>query len=466
MKRKRLILTLVLCLILGSCANNRPFDPETEGALDVIVQNDGCTQYYAINGSCHKQKTTAFESDALVVYEVDDRCFETYMGLDNTGDGDFISRLTDVRLWDENGCVVQNTRVLNEILLAASELEHDLWKVRILRAGEEYFLYVELNVNWVAPCDLYWYDRERHGLVEVCSLNGWETVGLRVRDLSKFSARPVYLPEREGRRADVLWKWPGGYVLHLTEDGVRLSGPDGVVADRVTGVAGVSVVNGAGPARSWHGAVSEAGYHVLPMGSEKLTTYTSLADVPERYASHFAEESFSMLRRFRYAYGDGNPKQALSGLRMRFEENRTLCTEAVQALYAHPELFDFIRAEKTHYTVREDGQRWGYTHTPGDERFGARGGTPVVYLLDDGFLTDDEWTRVQEMMEAMALRYVGSENGAVFLHFAVMDNSGKTSPARLYYASEEEAAVCAQGWFTWENLGGGWYMGALTNGLH
>lgn len=402
MKRMLWLAVLLLCAALTGCALSAPFDPETEGVVDVIVESGGVRGYYAVNASGRKQETEVFEGDAITIYEVDGGCFETYMGIENDGDGEFINRLADIRLWDENGCAVQNTSVLNEILLAASELEHDLFDVRILRAGEEYFLHVELNVNWVSPCDLYWYDQARRGLVEVCSFDGRKTVGLRVRDLSRLASRPVYEPDQVGWTKNPLRTWRGQYRLELTADGVDLIGPEGVIARRVTGYWYVGWSDG-----SATGFVSADGYHVIDENAGSITAYAALSEMPERYAREYADEGFNTLNHFRFAYGEGDPQAALAALRAQFEE---------------------IRAQ--HAAAEEDA------------------------LLE-------------ALQAALLPRYTGSENGAAFLHFAVVDDSGRTTPARLYYAPDAAAAeACASGWMTWENLGGGWYMGALDNALH
>lgn len=463
MKRMRRLALMLLCVVLTGCVSLAPFDPETAGVVDVIVESGGNRDYYAINAHGRVQETEPFEGDDIDIYEVDGDCLETYKGIDNRGRGEFISRLTDIRLWDEEGCAVQNTRVLNEVLLAASELEHDLFDARILRAGEEYFLYVELNVNWVSPCDLYWYDQTRGGLVELHSFDGQEVVGLRVRDLSRLSSRAIYLPDRAGWTQNPLQSWCGQYSLNLTEDGVNLVGTDGIIARKVTGYWHIGWSSGSGV-----GFASADGYHVIDTDTGSITAYASLSEMPERFAEYFADEGFHTMNGFRFAYGDGNPQAARAALRARFEENRALCDAAAAALYRHPELFAHLRGSAGIPVDTAAGRIYYSFGRSGDERIHLNGSTTMLqYVLGGGFLTAEEGEGLQAMADAMSPRNIGSENGAVFLHFAVKDDSGKTTPTRLYYAPDAASAeACAVGWITWESLGGGWYMGALDNGLH
>lgn len=183
MRRMLLWPMILMLLLLTGCRGpvSIPFDPDAEGVVDVSVRSGETLHYYAVAADGRTQKTAPFEGDALTVWAVDSDCFDTYKGIDNRGRHEFINRLVDVRVWDENGSPVPRTQTLMKVLQTVSWLEHDLWEVRILRAGDAWFVYVELNVTGSSPCTLYWYDPARDGLVEVCSFNGKETVGLRVR---------------------------------------------------------------------------------------------------------------------------------------------------------------------------------------------------------------------------------------------------------------------------------------------
>ncbi|MBQ7850506.1 MAG: hypothetical protein IJ343_12330, partial [Clostridia bacterium] len=61
MNWKRLMGLVALCLLLTGCVSALPFDPETAGALDVIVRDGETVAYYAVSGDGRKQEILAFE---------------------------------------------------------------------------------------------------------------------------------------------------------------------------------------------------------------------------------------------------------------------------------------------------------------------------------------------------------------------------------------------------------------------
>ncbi|MBQ2954047.1 MAG: hypothetical protein IJE07_10965 [Clostridia bacterium] len=523
---------LGLLLLSGCTAAVLPFDPETQGAVDVIVRQGDALQYYAVSGSGRVQETAAFEGDAITVYEVDSDCFDTYRAIDEDGGSEFVNRLADVSIWDANGDPVPRTQTLMRVLQAASWLEHDLFTVRILRAGEAYFLYVELNVNWWTPCALFWYDPARNGLVELYEFDSRETIGLRVRDLSLLSERPViraawlvsdplrsfcggrYLLRMQGDQVNLvggdaviirdvtgywslhgvetgfvsaagyhvldeatgeiahftgvegmpedwaarfvsgvtelrfarrpgavhnpLQSWCGGrYQLRMQDGCVNLVGPDGVAAHRVTGYWWVGSSKG-----DVAGFVSADGYHVLNEGTGEVAAYASLSDVPTEYAEYFAEEIYNAMNRFPFAYGLSDFAPALAELKTLFGEHRALLDGLIAAVSRQPDWLagtGRIRENAVFHAVRElDG--W----------VGSKPDSP-------------DWQPVAALFAAMNPRYIGSEHGAVYLHFALVADNGRGAPARLYYAPEAATAeMCSAGWTLWEALGDGWYLAALT----
>ena len=536
MRKTCLLLMLALCMLLTGCAHLPvPFNPETEGAVDVIVRSGETLEYFAVSGDGRTQEAEPFESDEIIVCRVDADCFDTYKDIDEEGRGKFVNRLADVSIWDESGEPVPRTETLMRILQAASWLEHDLFNVRILRAGEAYFLYVQLNVNWWTPCTLYWYDPVRCGLVELCEFDSKETVGLRVRDLSRLSGRPVVraawrvsnplrsfcdgryelrmqgdqvnlvsgddavirdvtgywsvhgretgfvaaggyhvlneasgeiasfagldgMPEawaarfadhvtelrfarRPGAVRNPLLTWCGGrYQLCMEGGSVNLTGPDGVIARRVTGYWSLQQVGGENAHEA--GFLSGDGYHVIDLDTGECTHFTSLEGRKARWVEYFAEEGFCKMNRFGFAYGLSDFTPMLAELRSRFEACRTLCSEAASVISRHPD--------------------W----LAGANCVTARGVWRAVPQYD-GWSTAEpnsvDWPQVQSLFEAMQPRYVGGENGAVYLHYALVADNGRAAPARLYYIPEEAAEeVCAAAWSLWESLGGGWYLAALT----
>lgn len=183
----------VLCIQLADAGlHSAPFDPETEGVVDVMVQpfDGGRETCFTVNAEGRKQETALFTSGAAVL-QADDCCFDTW----HSGRA-FLNRLTDVLLYDESGQEIPADPEVIAVMKAAADLEHGLFGVRIFRTEGAYFVSVLLNVNWVIPCDLYYYDPVREGLVEVCSFTEREVTGLRVRSLAPLQQKPLYAPAR------------------------------------------------------------------------------------------------------------------------------------------------------------------------------------------------------------------------------------------------------------------------------
>lgn len=319
-----------------------------------------------------------------------------------------------------------------EILWAASWLEHDLWEVRILRAGAADFLWVKLNVTGSVPCTLYWYDPARQGLVEVCGFNGRETIGLRVRDLTMLAARPVYAPEQPRGVRETLMSWCGGrFRLTLAEDGVNLLDGDDVLARRVTGYAW--------PGSGLVGVESAQGYHVLHTDTGAVTAFASLDDMPAEWAAALTEGETTRLHRFRHAYAGADCTDALDSLRADFYAHRALCSEGAETILRHPE--------------------W----LAGRNRIVARGvqrEMPEYHGWSTAAPDSPDWPQVRALVAALNPRYIGAEQGAVYLHFVLVGENGRSVPARLYYAPEA-AEACSACWTHWECLGGGWYLAAM-----
>ena len=180
-----LIMMLVSTLLMTGCmAPAAPFDPETEGVVDVIVRKDDAVRCYAVSSDGRVQEAAPFTGDDLSVCRSEVGHVEIF---DENGE-------LSVTMMDEAGEPVDITPEIAAVLRAAGKIDHWIWHCRVLQTGGAYFLYVELNVNWWDPCELYWYDPVRDGLVKLCSFDGWETVGLRVRDLSGLADRPLYAP--------------------------------------------------------------------------------------------------------------------------------------------------------------------------------------------------------------------------------------------------------------------------------
>ena len=83
------------------------------------------------------------------------------------------------KLSDENGKTVEITPVLDDILDAIENVKHDKINMKIFNDNNDYYVYLELNTNWLYPCELYHYDKDSKSLDLIYQFDGEEIVGIK-----------------------------------------------------------------------------------------------------------------------------------------------------------------------------------------------------------------------------------------------------------------------------------------------
>ena len=191
--KKRFFLSVLLLIgvlaVASSCTCTQPFDefePE-EGLVDVQTQTQGdpemTTHQYMLASQKRIKPIAQFIPDEAAFYDVPNDCFESYI-MDNK----VLNRLLKMELSDLNGKSVEITENIEGIFKCIEQLEHDLWRIRIIKSGELYFVYVELNVNLWSPCALYFYNSAEKRLVELYTWDGQEVIALHVRSIEGLLA--------------------------------------------------------------------------------------------------------------------------------------------------------------------------------------------------------------------------------------------------------------------------------------
>ena len=133
-------------------------------------------QNFQVYEGGHYSVSPAFEPDPAEIYTADYGCIESYIDDDTVR-----NRFVRCSLSDENGNPVEADETMEKLMrCAARELLHDLWKFQIIRDGEDLFAFVELNVNFSDPCDLYRYDAKNDTLMHLCRWQNMDFKGIRV----------------------------------------------------------------------------------------------------------------------------------------------------------------------------------------------------------------------------------------------------------------------------------------------
>lgn len=161
------------------------FDENTEGIVDVktIVDYYGDNKensYYSLATGNRIKVIKPFNGDEIEIYTADESCFKAYI---DRKKNKVLNKLVEEGLTDKNNNEVKITPVLKDMFEQISKLEHDLMVVQILKDGDEYFAYVELNVNLWTPCTLYYYNKDTSKLVELYEFDNERVIDLKIQNL-------------------------------------------------------------------------------------------------------------------------------------------------------------------------------------------------------------------------------------------------------------------------------------------
>lgn len=134
-------------------------------------------------------ETNPVSPDSWKVYRVPDDCFDSYISHDN---GKVLNRLVYMALLDENNDPCEITETACEIFDKIALLEHDLMTIKIYDVGGEIFVYIELNVNLITPCYLYYFNQSAHQMIEMASFNNRAVQGIHIISADRLHSFKYY----------------------------------------------------------------------------------------------------------------------------------------------------------------------------------------------------------------------------------------------------------------------------------
>ena len=142
------------------------------------------TEYYTLNMRRHKiAEIPPIENEAAIYLSHYDN-FSC-----SVEDGKVVNRLIDTKITDLDGNPIENIEnreIIDRIFEKAAEIDHDIFRMVIIEIDGKYFAQVNLNVNWVCPCDVYYYDPQNDGFTEICSFEHRDIIGAKLVDASAF----------------------------------------------------------------------------------------------------------------------------------------------------------------------------------------------------------------------------------------------------------------------------------------
>ena len=142
------------------------------------------TEYYTLNMRGHKiAEIPPFESAANI--------YLSHYGNFSCSveNGKVVNRLLDTKLTDLEGNPVEdieNRDIIDRIFEKAAEIDHDIFRMVIIELDGKYFAQVGLNVNWVCPCDVYYYNPENDSFREIYSFEHRDIIGAKLVDAAAF----------------------------------------------------------------------------------------------------------------------------------------------------------------------------------------------------------------------------------------------------------------------------------------
>lgn len=188
--RKGLALLLVMAFVLvgPGCSisiGETSFDPAAEGLVMVKTRPDPYaveespeseTRSYAIASRGRLMRVAFTPSPETAFYTFPDGRFDWFG--DKSDDPD---QTKDYRVLDADGNEVSlPSDVLQPMIREIGKIQHAMLLVQIIRSGDEFFVYLELNVNWWSPCRLYYYRQSDEKLVELYTFDNERIVDLAV----------------------------------------------------------------------------------------------------------------------------------------------------------------------------------------------------------------------------------------------------------------------------------------------
>lgn len=153
-----------------------------EEVVKVITQTgdaaqDGEAGYsYSViygNGRC-KELDDAFTPDATEVFTADVSSISS-----EVIDGRVTNTLKSTYVKNSQGRWIEADNTVASIMQrVAQQIDHSIWKMKIFRGGDTYFVEVQLNVNLWDPCELYQCDTESGELKLLYTWDDAEIVGI------------------------------------------------------------------------------------------------------------------------------------------------------------------------------------------------------------------------------------------------------------------------------------------------
>ena len=183
--KRVLIATLPVCLFVSLFAFSRLyFNVSTAGLIQVITDraysvhdNEPDKLNYVIGTGERVMQCDLFDPDPCIVYNVPNGCFVSYI---DSNENKVLNRLEHIAVEDKDNNPCEMPDGMNGIFSQIACLEHDLMTIRIFDLDGERFVYVEMNVNLITPCSLFYYNKINDRLIKLYTFENRMIQGIHI----------------------------------------------------------------------------------------------------------------------------------------------------------------------------------------------------------------------------------------------------------------------------------------------
>lgn len=140
-------------------------------SIFVITKNERNNKinYYEINDRENKRTVSKFNSKEIETFEISGNCYESY-----------IDRNKVLNKLNLDNCEITNSPkdkielngYLEKIVYLVSKVEHDIIGSTVLKLNDDYYVVIELNVNWWSPYKFYKYYKNSNKLKLIYTFDG------------------------------------------------------------------------------------------------------------------------------------------------------------------------------------------------------------------------------------------------------------------------------------------------------
>lgn len=169
------LLSLLLLIGMTGCGGQSSDLPHikvmTQNHLDQSEEAD----YWQIHPGRKPKHVESFAPDQAVFYHVD--CTQISA---NVIDGKVKNQIESIRITDASGAQIEDSVLSAIVETTASSIDHAIHEFTIIEDSGYYFAFIQLNVNWSDPCELYLYEADTNTMQPLAHWDNVDFIGIQV----------------------------------------------------------------------------------------------------------------------------------------------------------------------------------------------------------------------------------------------------------------------------------------------